>query len=77
MPDALNKGELLLQNLKDAGCDDYIIKICMELIQEEKIVEIKKILSNHKIKTMKAIHAKQKEVDCLDYLFYSLEKNRI
>ena len=77
MPDALNKEELLLQNLKDAGCDEKLIKICVDFIQEEKTEELKKILSSHKNKMMKDIRTKQKEVDCLDYLLYSLEKKQI
>lgn len=76
MPDALNKCEVFLQNLKDAGCDETFIKTCMELIEEEKIIEIKKMLSNHKNEMMQDIRKRQKEMDCLDYLIYSLEKNK-
>lgn len=77
MPDALNKCEVFLENLKDAGCDERLMESCMELMKNEKMIEIKKMLSNYKDEMMKDIRIRQKEVDCLDYLIYSLEKNQI
>lgn len=74
MPDALDKREVLIQNLKDAGCDSEQISICLNYSQSGKVPEMKKLLGMHKNHLMKEVHTRQKEVDCLDYLLYSLEQ---
>lgn len=76
MPDALDKKEVLIQNLKDAGCDAEQINTCINYSQSGKVHEMKNLLGKHKNHLMKEVHARQREVDCLDYLLYSLEKEQ-
>lgn len=74
MPNALDSNELLIQNLKDAGCDAEQINSCLNFKQAGHVHKMKKLLGRHKVHLMKEVHARQREVDCLDYLLYSLEK---
>ena len=37
--------------------------------------EMKRILTRHRQTLLDMIHAEQKKIDCLDYLFYNMEKN--
>lgn len=61
----------ILQNLIDAGCDDATIASfasCRSVKDEIKILE------KHRCKLIDRSHAVNKQIDCLDYLMYHLEK---
>lgn len=62
------------QNLVDAGCEQEIVQQCMELAQQKKTGEIKRILARHRRTLLDALHANEKRIDCLDYLVYNMEK---
>lgn len=66
---------LLIQNLEDAGCDKELTQKCLGLAKNENLSELLKILSAYKQQLLSVVHVKQKEVDCLDYLIYSIKKN--
>jgi hypothetical protein len=66
---------ILRQNLIDAGCDLELVQQCMDLAQGERMEEMKRILTRHRQTLLDMIHAEQKKIDCLDYLFYNMEKN--
>ena len=75
MPNALNKEEILLQNLKDAGCSKKLIIECMTCYKEGtlslKLTELnafRKTVLNEK-------RSKQKQIDCLDYLLNKIQSN--
>lgn len=74
MPEATDKKGLFLQNLIDAGCDDETIRQCMDLAAIKNYEETRKKLKQHKQRLLDRIHTSQKEIDCLDYLLYSMEK---
>jgi uncharacterized protein Smg (DUF494 family) len=77
MAHATNEQEMLLQNLKDAGCDQQTIKNCLALFQQKNTSEMKRLLAKHKQKLLETIHIHQKEIDCLDYLIFRLDQSRI
>ncbi len=77
MPEATDKREILLQNLKDAGCDKETIRQCMILAESGQIAELTRKLAAHKQRLLDVVHANQKEIDCLDFLVYSLQKKTI
>jgi hypothetical protein len=66
---------ILRQNLIDAGCDLELVQQCMDLAQGERMEEMKRILTRHRQTLLDMVHAEQKKIDCLDYLFYNMEKN--
>ena len=75
MAEASDTEGILRQNLIDAGCDPELVQQCMDLAQGERMEEMKRILTRHRQTLLDMIHAEQKKIDCLDYLFYNMEKN--
>ena len=59
------------RNLIDAGCDDEFIReyYCCG---DKKACE--KLLAQHRKELLGEIHAKEKNIDCLDYLVYTMNK---
>lgn len=74
MAEASDKIGILYQNLIDAGCDKEMTETCMELAQEGRKPELLRLLSCHKQNLLKTVHKSQKEIDCLDFLTFRLEK---
>ncbi len=74
MAEASDTQGILRQNLIDAGCDQDTVRRCMELANEKKVAEIKQILARHRQALLDTVHAGQKQIDCLDYLVYHMEK---
>lgn len=68
------KEQALIQNLKDAGCDCKIIEAFVEDFRQNKIAEGLKLLAIQRRSLLENLHKKQKQIDCLDYLVYQLEK---
>ena len=74
MPEASDTKGILRQNLIDAGCDQEIVQRCMDLAQGKKTAELKRILARHRRTLLDTFHQSEKQIDCLDYLVYTLEK---
>ena len=66
----------LHQNLIDAGCSHALVKQCIALAQENKPNELLPLLSRHRRSLLDGIHQWEKQIDCLDYLIYQLEKGQ-
>lgn len=64
------------QNLIDAGCSQQTVEHYMALIQERNMPELFKQLSKHRRYLLDQVHIHQKEIDCLDYLVYTLKKQK-
>ena len=75
MAEASDTEGILRQNLIDAGCESEIVQQCMELAQGQRTEEMKRILTRHRRTLLDTVHAEQKKIDCLDYLFYKMEKD--
>lgn len=68
---------IIHQNLIDAGCDEQTTEQCMTLVKEENIVGMLPILSTHRLSLLDSVHTGQKQIDCLDYLFYQIKKGKL
>lgn len=66
----------IYQNLIDAGCDKSIADKCMLLVKNGKDIEMLPILAKHRKCLLDTIHKGEKQIDCLDYLIYSLKKQK-
>ena len=75
MAEASDTEGILRQNLIDAGCDPEIVQQCMELARGQRTGEMKQILTRYRRTLLDTVHAEQKKIDCLDYLFYKMEKD--
>lgn len=67
----------VLQNLKDAGCPERIIRQFMELLQAGKVREALDLLGEHRSALLRRVHSGEKRIDCLDYLIYQIEQHNI
>ena len=74
MPEASDTQGVLRQNLADAGCSLEIIQRCMTLAQEKECVKLMHVLTSHRRALLDTVHQSEKQIDCLDYLLYTLEK---
>lgn len=74
MAEAHETSKIIYQNLLDAGCDEITTNRCMLLLQEGKKSDMIPILSKHRKELLDSVHKGQKQIDCLDYLIYSLRK---
>ena len=70
------KEDAIIQNLKDAGCNSGTIAAFVDDLRKEKITEGLKILEQHRRTLLDSLHKEQKRIDCLDYLVYTLSKER-
>jgi len=84
MPHATDTDGILRQNLVDAGCGSEIVQQsgskmvqqCMALARKQDQPELIRVLSRHRRTLLDALHQSEKQIDCLDYLIYTLEKQR-
>lgn len=64
----------IIQNLKDAGCDNDMITSFMDDYRNSKQTNALRLLAKHRETLLLAVHNNQKCLDCLDYLIYQMEK---
>ena len=64
--------EHIRQNLLDAGCDEEFIGRFDSCICDERAC--KKLLAAHRRGLLDEIHEKERELDCLDYLVFMMDK---
>lgn len=70
----INEEQLILSNLKDAGCDDILIKQFYKLKEKGHKEEMKRLLLTHRASLLDKVHTGQRMIDCLDYLIYNIGK---
>ena len=68
--------QFLIQNLKDAGCQEEEIQRFLQLGQEGKRREQLRLLSMHRAALLDQLHVSQRQIDCLDYLVYQMNHGR-
>lgn len=66
--------DAMIQNLKDAGCDTETITAFLQDLRTDQIDRGLNRLSRHRQQLLHHLHEDQKQIDCLDYLIYILEK---
>lgn len=64
----------IIQNLKDAGCDEDTVSCFMECLRQGKISQEKALLAKHRKELLECVHQHQKKIDCLDYLLYKMKE---
>ncbi len=64
--------EAVIQNLKDAGCDQDIVECCIACMKQGKKNELLKRLEEHRKGLLHKVHEEEKHIDCLDYLVYQI-----
>ena len=77
MSEASDTMEILHQNLIDAGCSKDLIETCMELAKANKWKRLLPLLAKQRINLLDSVHDGQKQIDCLDFLVYSINKKHI
>ncbi len=68
---------ILHQNLIDAGCSEDLTQSCMELAKVNQWDRILSLLSKQRTDLLNSVHDRQKQIDCLDFLVYSIHKKHI
>lgn len=70
------KRERTIQNMRDAGCSEDTISRFLLCDQAGDTKGELNVLSHHRRHLLDELHGRQKEIDCLDYLIYQIEKNK-
>lgn len=68
--------EDIIQNLRDAGCEEATIQDFMDYLHCGKYTVGEKLLEKHRRCLLEDLRAEQKKIDCLDYLIYVMRKKR-
>ena len=68
------KQQAIIENLQDAGCDKAWIMQFLELVKAGQIKEQFAWLAKYRNFLLECLHKRQKQLDCLDYLIYTLKK---
>ena len=66
--------EALRQNLEDAGCDEETVERCLDCARQGRTQEQLRLLSAHRRLLLDAVHRCEKQIDCLDYLVFQIER---
>lgn len=64
----------ILQNLKDANCNTDLISKFFSLENTGNTAEQLRLLSTHRKNLLQELHKNQNQIDCLDYLVFSIEQ---
>lgn len=68
---------IIYQNLNDAGCDKQTTEKCMSFVKEGNYSDMLPILSKYRAALLGTVRSGQKQIDCLDYLLYKIQNNKI
>lgn len=74
MSDYMSDTNAVLQNLKDAGCDDAAVKTFMKLVETGEKQKQYRLLEKHRRDLLEKVHNREKQIDCLDYLVFQMKK---
>ena len=66
----------IIQNLKDAGCDEDTIRTFLEDLQRGKRVTGIQLLEKHRCSLVDHLHQDQKQIDSLDYLLFIMRSEQ-
>ena len=66
--------QFLIRNLKDASCDEKFIETFLKYYEVNDIDAQIRLLKCHRCTLLEKLHEKQKQIDSLDYLLYTLKK---
>jgi hypothetical protein len=66
--------EAIIQNLKDAGCSKDVIECCISCLNNGRKEELLRRLESHRKGLLHKVHEGEKQIDCLDYLVYQIDR---
>ncbi len=66
--------KIAYDNLRDAGCDDNLIRQFSEFEKNGDVKGQLRLLSGYKEKLLQVYHEEQKKIDCLDFLMFNLQQ---
>ncbi len=58
-------------------CSKDLIETCMDLAKANKWKRLLPLLAKQRINLLDSVHDGQKQIDCLDFLVYSINKKHI
>ncbi len=64
----------VIQNLRDAGCDEKTIAAYLDCIMNGRETESLRLLKKQRSLLLDAVHREERKIDCLDYLIYQMWK---
>lgn len=67
----------LILNLKAAGFEKNMIERYLSCRESGRINEQLKLLAEKRASLLAHVHQKEKQIECLDYLVYQIERGRI
>ncbi len=70
------ESESLVQNLKDAGCNQETIEKYCQCCDRGDQRGKERLLEQHRRELLDDMHRAQKRIDCLDYLWYQERKKQ-
>lgn len=76
IPDGYGSEEDLIQNLRDAGCGQEQIRQFLEDQREKQTEAQLAMLGKHRECLLERIHAEERQISCLDYLVYQINKKK-
>lgn len=62
------------RNLADAGCNHSQIEQFLNLMDKNNRQEQYRFLSSYRLKLLHKLHESEHQIDCLDFLVYSMKK---
>ena len=74
MADYIKDTGAVVQNLKDAGCDEDVVEEFMELAEAGERKRLFKLLERQRRLLVDSVHSREKQIDCLDYLVFQIRK---
>ena len=69
------KTEMVIENLKDAGCNISAIEKFMDCAANNRKEKQLEILEKQRSVLLKRIHKDEKRISCLDYLVYQINRD--
>ncbi|MCM1345332.1 MAG: hypothetical protein NC305_18420 [Lachnospiraceae bacterium] len=72
-----NSEEDVIQNLKDAGCDQETIERFMNCMEQDDLTGQLRLMEEHRKCILDRVHKEEKQIDCLDYLVYQIGRNNV
>lgn len=77
MAEASDTTGILIQNLRDAGCNEQTIQECVTLVGKKQEEQLLRLLAHHKGTLLDTVHKNQKQIDCLDFLVYQIKHGNV
>lgn len=71
------KWDKVVRNLRDAGCESEDIQRFVQFLEAGRRREALYLLKKHRQILLDRCHAEERRIDCLDYLSYQIENNRV